>query len=230
MTHGIYFKWIIIGIGLLIIFSATFYVWDQLTKAQYKEEAAKTAEFVRQWKINQKPNTKTARAQTTSSKPLMDSKMSTAEKTTTQEHAENDNTTAEQQMPKMSPFGLGPYPEIPKDWDTPYLWKGCDSIKDELLARVIVKMHNEGIYSKYSSVGINHGTGLITAIEHNSVLVEYETDKNGEQVIWSVKGHPSVVPRGASSIWKRASDIPSYLKVVTPDEISFDPYEFLGIQ
>ena len=86
----------------------------------------------------------------------------------------------------MSPFGLGPLPGIPKEWDAPYLWKNCDSIEDELLTRVIIKMHNEGTRSIYSSVGIDHSTGFITPLEYGSVLVEYETDENGDQSIWRV--------------------------------------------
>ena len=92
-----------------------------------------------------------------------------AETTITRQEAKT--TTTEIREPKMSPFGLGPYPEIPKDWNTPYLWNGCFTIYDELLKRVNIKMYNEGVHSKYSSVGIDHVTGLITPIEHGTVLV-----------------------------------------------------------
>lgn len=90
-------------------------------------------------------------------------------------------------------------------------------------------MYNEGIYSKYSSVGIDHGTVLITPIEYGTVLVEFETNANSEQVIWSVTGHPDEVPKNAAAVWKRLTDIPPHLKVVTLEEISFDPYAYLGL-
>ena len=129
---------------------------------------------------------------------------------------------------KMSRFGLGPYPEIPKEWNfIPDYWEFMvDSIEDELLSRVTIKMHNEGIRSKYGSVGISYSTGLITALERGSVLVEYEIDENGEKRIWSTLAHPDDLSQG---MYTRFSDIPSHLKIVTPDEIAFDPYEYLGL-
>ena len=135
-------------------------------------------------------------------------------------------TTAEKPPPKMSPFGLGPYPEIPEKMNAPYLWEGCQTLEDELLTRVIIKMHNEGIRDKYSSVGINHGTGLIIPIEYGSILIE--TNENDEQIICSVEGHPNDVPPG--TIYTHASEIPSHLKIVTVDEIAINPYEYLGLQ
>ena len=49
-------------------------------------------------------------------------------------------------------------------------------------------MRKEGIRFKYSSVGMDHGTRLITPIEYGSILVEYETDENGAQRIVRTKG------------------------------------------
>ena len=126
---------------------------------------------------------------------------------------------------KMSRFGLGPYPEIPKEWNfLPNYWETVDSIERELLRRVTIKMHNEGIRSKYGSVGIERG--LIIALERGSVLVEYEIDENGEKSIWRTLAHPDDLSQG---IYTRFSEIPSHLKIVTPDEIAFDAYEYLGL-
>lgn len=88
---------------------------------------------------------------------------------------------------KMSRFGLGPYPEIPKEWDfLPNYWETVEDIETELLRRVTIKMHNEGIRSKYGSVGVSP-TGQVIALERGSVLVEYEIDENGEKKIWREK-------------------------------------------
>ena len=131
---------------------------------------------------------------------------------------------------KMSRFGLGPYPELPKGWTviSNYWEFMVDSIEKELLERVIIKMHNEGIRSKYSSVGMDPGTGLITPIEYGSILVKYETDEKGEQRIVRAKGHPSLLPSGL--IYLYAHEIPSHIKIVTVEEIGIDPYEYLGLQ
>lgn len=128
---------------------------------------------------------------------------------------------------KMSRFGLGSYPEIPKEWNfIPNYWETVEDIETELLRRVTIKMHNEGIRSKYGSVGIGYSTGLITALERGSVLVEYDIDENGEKRIWRTLAHPDDLSQGT---YTRFSEIPSHLKIVTPDEIAFDPYEYLGL-
>ena len=128
---------------------------------------------------------------------------------------------------QVSRFGLGPYPEIPKEWNfLPNYWETVDSIETELLRRVTIKMHNEGIRSKYGSVGMNPRTGQIIALERGSVLVEYEIDENGEKRIWRTLAHPDDLSQG---FYTRFSQIPSHLKIVTPDEIGFDPYEYLGL-
>ena len=128
---------------------------------------------------------------------------------------------------KMSRFGLGPYPEIPKEWNfIPDYWEFMvDSIEDELLSRVTIKMKKEGTRSKYGSVGVSP-TGQVIALERGSVLVEYEIDENGEKSIWRTLAHPDDLSQG---IYTRFSEIPSHLKIVTPDEIAFDAYEYLGL-
>ena len=128
---------------------------------------------------------------------------------------------------KMSRFGLGPYPEIPKKWNfIPNYWEFMvDSIEDELLSRVTIKMKKEGTRSKYGSVGISP-TGQVIALERGSVLVEYEIDENGERRIYSALAHPDDLSPG---MYTRDSEIPSSLKIVTADEIAFDAYEYLGL-
>lgn len=227
MTHNIYTKWIIGGISLLISITAGCILWYQYTTSQFKKQYGEPNKILQIWKPEQQKEAHIT-TETTSPNAPVGSITQNAEKPLTKTTQDTKTTATEKPMPKMSPFGLGPYPEIPEDWNTPYLWNGCDTIQDELLTRVIIKMHNEGVYSKYGSVGIDHDTGLITPIEYGTVLVEYETNGKGEQVIWRVNGHPSEVPSDAITIWKRVTDIPSHLKVVTPEEVSIDPYEYLG--
>ena len=139
----------------------------------------------------------------------------------------DDDVSADTPDPsKMSRFGLGPYPEIPKEWNyLPNYWETVENIETELLERVTIKMHNEGTRSKYGSVGVSP-TGRVIALERGSVLVEYDIDKNGEKRIWRTLVHPDDLSPG---IYTRFSEIPSHLKIVTPDEIAFDAYEYLGL-
>ena len=218
------YKWIIGGIVLLIIIASACYLWYQHDTAPYRQEAADAEQLLRQSETEKSEKSKVAEQ---ASDAPAESNTPTAEKPITNE-VTNDDEVATAEKPQMSPFGLGPLPEIPKEWDAPYLWKNCDDIEDELLTRVIIKMHHDGIRDKYSSVGIDHATGLVIPVEYGTVLVYYETDENGEQRIWSVSGHPADVPPG--TIYTRASEIPSHLKIVTEEEIAIDPYEYLGLQ
>ncbi|MXV77105.1 hypothetical protein F4083_04430 [Candidatus Poribacteria bacterium] len=227
MARGIYTRWIIGGISLLVIVFVVCMLWYKHTTPQYREQLTDTYELLPREENGQQDKPQII---TNSSSESVEYITDITGETITDTIQERNTTGTEKSKPKMSPFGLGLYPEIPEDWNTPYLWNGCDTIYDELLTRVNIKMHNEGILSKYSSVGIDHGSGLITPIEHGSVLVEYETDQNGEHVIYRVLGHPDAVPTDAATIWKRVTDIPSHLKIVTPEEISIDPYEYLGLQ
>ena len=228
MAIGFYTKWIISGIVLLIIVAVLCYLWYQHDTADERKAAADAEKLLRQSEKLKKVSKTGNKAQQANDGTAAESNTPTAAKPIKTETTDDDEVATTEETPKVSPFGLGPYPEIPKEWDTPYLWETCETIESELLSRVDIQMHNEGIRSKYSSVGIDYGTGRITPIEWGSVLVEYVTDKNGEQRIVSVMGHPDDVPPG--TIWTHASEVPSHLKIVTAKEVSFDPYEYLGLQ
>ena len=220
------YKWIIGGIVLLIIIASACYLWYQHDTAPYRQEAADAEQLLRQSEIEKSEKSKVAEQ---ASDAPAESNTPTAEKPITNE-VTNDDEVATAEKPQMSPFGLGPLPEIPKEWgwNVKFLWESRETIEDELLKRVTIKMRKDGTRSKYSSVGINHGTGLVTPIEYGSILVEYEIDENGEQRIVKAKGHPSLLPLG--TIYRYASEIPSHIKIVTVDDIAIDPYEYLGLQ
>ena len=215
----------------LILFACACYFWYQHDIADEKKAAAETSEFARQWekerKAAPKPVTKdetkapAENSDTTAEKPI--NKVTTKVDNDT----ESGGTTEALDPSKMSRFGLGPYPEIPKEWNvvSNYWEFMVDSIEDELLSRVTIKMHNEGTRSKYGSVGVTP-TGQVIAIERGSVLVEYEIDKNGEKRIWSTIAHPDDLSPG---MYTRESQISSALKIVTAEEIAFDAYEYLGL-
>ncbi len=226
MHKGFYTRWIIGGIVALLIVAGACVLWYQHDTAPYKQEAAEAEKLLRQAEKSKKVSKTGNKAEQTTDVTPADSETPDADTLLT----DDEEVATTEETPKVSPFGLGPYPEIPKEWDTPYLWKTCETIESELLSRVDIKMHNEGIRSKYSSIGIDSGTGRITPIEWGSVLVEYVTDKNGErgEGIVSVMGHPDDVPPGTR--WTHASEVPSHLKIVTAEEVSFDPYEYLGLQ
>ena len=228
MIRSSYTLWILGGIALLIIIAGACYLWYQHSLADERKAASDAQKLLRQSEIEKSEKSKVAEQ---AADAPAESNTPTAEKTTAdgQTAAETtaDAEAADEPVVKVSPFGLGPYPELPEGWSSGY-WETRKTINHELLTRVIIKMINDGKRSKYSSVGIDHGTGLILPIEYGSILVYYETDENGEQRIWRTTGHPTDVPPGA--IYTRASEIPSHLKIVTVDDIAIDPYEYLGLQ
>ncbi len=222
MIKSIYTRWILGGIALLIIIAGACYLWYQHELADERKAAADAQKLLRQSEIEKSEKNKVAEQ---AADAPADSTTPTAEKP--KATAEVGTATTDEPVVKVSLFGLGPYPELPKDWIPDY-WKHCNTIEEELLTRVVIKMINDGTRDKYSSVGINHGTGLITPIEYGSILVEYETDENGEQRIMRAKGHPDLSP--SQYVGGRLSEIPSHIKIVTTEEIAIDPYEYLGLQ
>ena len=219
-------RWILMGIGFLIIFAGLCYLFYQYTTAPYRKDAALHHENIRQYK---KQRTVTIGDPAEDTPIVSDDTAAPSTNETAAETIETDAVSGDALDPsKMSRFGLGPYPEIPKEWGLKvnFLWDSCDTIEEELLTRVTMKMRKEGIRSKYGSVGINPSTGLIIALERGSVLVEYEIDENGEKRIYRTLGHPDDL---SQRMYTRFSEIPSHLKVVTPDDIAFDPYEYLRI-
>ena len=225
-------KWVLGGVGFLILLSVACVWWYHHDIADEKKAAAETSEFARQWEKERKAAPKPVTKDET--KAPAENSDTTAEKpvnkvtTKVDNDTESGGTTEALDPSKMSRFGLGPYPEIPKEWNvvSNYWELAADSIEGELLSRVTIKMKKEGTRSKYGSVGISP-TGQVIAIERGSVLVEYEIDKNGEKRIWRTIAHPDDLSPG---MYTRESQISSALKIVTAEEIGFDPYEYLGLQ
>ncbi len=225
MTDRFYARWIIGGIVVLLIVAGACYFWYQHDIAPYKQEAAEAEKLLRQSKkLKQVSKTGNTAQQATDVTPA-ESETPPAEKPTAKKTQDNVTVSTETSIPKMSPFGLGELPKPPPEWNAHYYWDDIEDVETELLLRFMIKIWHEG--KEYGSVGINHETGLIEPIERGTVLVEYYTDAHGNKKIWSVEAHPDDLALG---IYKDASEIPSHLKVVTPDEISIDPYEYLGIE
>ena len=144
MARGIYTRWIIGGISLLVIVFVVCMLWYKHTTPQYREQLTDTYELLPREENGQQDKPQII---TNSSSESVEYITDITGETITDTIQERNTTGTEKSKPKMSPFGLGLYPEIPEDWNTPYLWNGCDTIYDELLTRVNIKMHNEGILS-----------------------------------------------------------------------------------
>ena len=208
-------KWIIGAIALLIFFTVAFVLLirsDTAINKQLEREAAESAEMLHQWEATQKAEQAAA--------TLVESETPTAEKTTTNP----DTLSEETEDVRVSPYGLGPYPKVPKEWKFPDLWAHVKSKNEELLERVHIKAWNEG--KRYSSIGMEED-GLITAVERGTVIVQWETAPDGTKRICRALSDPKDLPQG---IYTRLSDFPSHLNVVNREDVAIDPYEYLGME
>lgn len=164
--------------------------------------------------------------------------------------AESAEETPAEDIP-VSPFGFGPYPEIPEDYgmSIPWLWdeetlakleeivapglklRGItfeDHLRtSELLSRVAIKLFNEGV-EIYGITSLD-SNGLFYPSEPNVVYAEWKetTDSNGQ-----VRRYISSLMGGAGLLTMEQrmgyEPIPDWIEVRSYDE-GIDPYEFLGL-
>ncbi len=152
-----------------------------------------------------------------------------------------------------SPFGFGPYPEIPADFPFREEILGWDSPtpEHELSYRVHIKLWKQG--AQLTSVSFN-GNGLIYPGMPGVIYVEWTTLPNddpefpGQRYASHISGHPDTAKKWQSlylvnRMYERTGVTPDEIEVtgikvnVYPDGTKvypfpaggIDPYEFLGL-
>ena len=150
---------------------------------------------------------------------------------------------------RVSPYGFGPYPELPDRWPENY-WDNIRSKEHELIGRVRIKLYEQGSWTE--GIHLDDATGMVHPIYKDTVYVEWSTytdiDGSVGRYITSSLGHPDTmsilnslrhppkflegntneIPRGLGMIRER--DLPSNIKFMTYDEGAIDPYEFLNLE
>lgn len=150
---------------------------------------------------------------------------------------------------RMSPFGLGPLPEIPEGWPGKDLFNNNQSLNHELIARVKVKLFSdEGIYASGGS--LSHNTGLVYPITKDRIYVDWATTISpvGEPIryISGLTAHPTIAKQIRSNARARYTEIPEDFRTrrrpqLTEDDIpsgidvftyseGINPYEYLDLQ
>lgn len=143
---------------------------------------------------------------------------------------------------RESPFGLGPYPEIPAGWD-PDVFEGEMDIGHELIERVRIKLFTQGTFTYGGS--ISHKTGLVYPVTMDTVYVEFGTtifpELGERRYIQSIIGHPTIVDQIKSNARSRdlempedsrpmlAEDVPQGVQVLSKSD-GIDPYVFLDLK
>ena len=153
---------------------------------------------------------------------------------TTEADGELDSTDPE----KVSPFGFGPYPEVPEGYG-PVTWPRSTP-EHELMVRVKIKLWQQGINVVGS--GRDGRTGLIYPTIPGVVYIEWaETPQPDGSVLrdWACSGDPEAVQAIRNQANNKGlpfptfiteSDIPAGIKVISYAEGGIDPYEFLQLK
>ena len=151
---------------------------------------------------------------------------------TTEADGELDSTDPE----KVSPFGFGPYPEVPASFPNDVIWS--DALKNlrerwsderlknlELMHRVLIKLWTQG----YRASSATMDDGKMYPLFPNTVYVRWEEYVEDDGTIsreaTRIKG-PGDIP---DSVLDALGDgiVPPGIKIPSLDEDWIDPYEFL---
>lgn len=126
----------------------------------------------------------------------------------------------------VSPFGLGPYPELPEGW-TEDTWDSATSVNKELLSRVMLKMWNEG--RNFDGIGIEDN-GLIYPIIRGTVYVKWGKTFSGEKYIYEVLGHPDDFSNNLDVRYRKESDFAPGTNILDFYAAGINPYEYLDLE
>lgn len=227
MLHNVFtsYKGLIGSVVFLILITIAFLIWQHHDLESFKKRHSISDAPVEQKGISKKTEPKFNTQQTIGAS--VKNETLTAEKPATESNVSDKVTDKNEETAttvRVSPYGFGPYPEIPKEWNYPNLWENIRDRNDELLERVRVKMWNEG--RRWSSIGME-ADGLITVVEPGTVIVQWETAKDGTRRIWRALGDPKDISPG---VYTSVSDFPSHLNIVNREDVAIDPYEYLGIE
>ena len=136
--------------------------------------------------------------------------------------------SAEGEDVPVSPFGFGPYPEIPdgfpfdNPWDVP-----TTNAAFELMHRVQIKLWNEGKHPE----GMAWENGRVYPIYPNTIYVTWDYVENDDGTI---ERYPSQVTSGTLSSSDEAlldeGIVPSGVIVYDHNESGIDPYSYLNLK
>ncbi len=239
-------KWVLGGIGFLIVFAVACVLWYQHDTADERKAAAEAEELLHQSEAAKKVYDTNSVAEQTMDIVPAESETPTAEKAITEvtAEAESNMEAAEQQQSEtltdakvsVSPNGFGPYPEIPEEMGIPkdkenVFWENMSKIPhQELLVRVRVKLYQQGIQAEGATY---KRSGLIYPIIKGVRYVEWDTreypDGSVERYVARSTGHPDDGFRDITKGIILESDIPSHFKIYTYPDGGIDPYVFLNL-
>ena len=147
-------------------------------------------------------------------------------------NSDAERSSAESEDTPVSPYGFGPYPELPEGWP-PDIWPR-QSATHELMMRVEIKLAHQGIEVRGSVMD----NGLVYPMIPGTVHIKWEEYLGPPGIvryIGTMIGDPAACNRIEAIAEAKGDDfteddIPSDIKIVPFEEGGIDPYEFLGLQ
>lgn len=137
---------------------------------------------------------------------------------------------------RVSPYGFGPYPEVPRDFPSLLSWNDPDrqanlpdhALKNiELLERVLIKLWTEG------DKGFRGGStynGRVYPHYHNTVYVRYAET---EMPDGTIRHYPTYIKSGPQVDYNAhdflSGNPPDHLRILDLDSTGIDPYHFLDL-
>ncbi len=233
-------RWILMGIGFLIIFAGLCYLFYQYTTAPYRKDEALHHENIRQYKkqrtvtiddpsaSEQGTDSNVGGIEQNAKEPIKDTSSTIdkteSTKTSTYTAPHTTETVNTEDMP-VSPFGFGPYPEL---GDYPYkvIWKNKDTPRAELLTRVLIKLWNEG--ERNFRGGSTHN-GKVYPHYNDTVYVTFSPIKNKDG---KTIGESSHIKSGPHVQFTRVDlkNPPPGLRVLDLESSGIDPYQYLNLR
>lgn len=207
-------RWFVGSFIFLIVIAALFYVWTLHDLASFKKRLSINNHIITQEVMSQKAQNKVHRdvqrirlidSMENQSESLENTSVPTEDtitKTVTVDKKANIDLTADT---LVSPFGFGPYPEVPADYpfrETVKLWENATP-EHELLVRVRVKLWKQGSQTKGAMFDPNNG--LIYPTIPGVIYVQWryieegDPDLIGQRYAYRVMGNENTAEKWRSS-------------------------------
>ena len=143
---------------------------------------------------------------------------------------------------RVSPFGFGPYPEVPSDFPDGPVWDedpnypngvekfGRDFMRSiELIDRVLIELWHQG---HTASSGLMEQDGMVLPFYANTVYITWDYIEEPDGTMSRYASEVSSGPDVPLSVHDSISDdgiIPFGIKVLDPDTNKIDPFTFLNL-
>ncbi len=229
------------GIAALIVFviAAGGFIYYQLSEVQqFKKQLAQEAEeLLRQSKKSKKVSKTGNKAEQATGVTPAESETRTAEKPRNETTSVVDKTkptqvqaaapadSAETADVQVSPYGFGPYPEVPEDMPGRHLYTWPESSAEaELLSRVLIQLWTSG---ERNFRGGSTRNGKIYPHYHDTVYVTFrEYERRGEIIRFAakIKSGPHVRYTAEELL-----NPPPHLRVLDLETSGIDPYQYLNL-